>query len=105
MKNIKLAYSSVIASALVIIFTTVVTIWAELSPTLKNILKSFSGHHWVSKSILVVLIYLVALAIFYFLPKSINPNALSKSIINLIIITILSALTIFLFFVWHYLNA
>lgn len=100
--NIKIIYSSLIASILAIIFATVVTIWGELSPDLKGFLKNFSGHHWVSKSILVMLIYFMGLAVFYFLPKNMGSEIIRKGLIVLIITTIVGTLAIFLFFISHY---
>lgn len=104
MKNIKLIYSSSIASTFAIIFAVVITIWGEFSLPLKNSLKDFSGHHWVSKSIFVMLIYFISLGVFYVIPKTIGPKTIHRALTSLIVITVAGILTIFLFFVGHYLG-
>jgi hypothetical protein len=104
MKNLKLIYSSSWAASLAIAVTAIITIWGELSPALKGTLKDFTGHHWISKSLLVVLVYLIGLIVFYFVWREITPEALRKSLIYLNLITIISVLAVFLFFVWHYLG-
>lgn len=104
MKNLKLIYTSSWAASLTIVLTAIITIWGELSPALKGILKDFTGHHWVSKSLLVVLVYLIGLFVFYFILREITPAALRKSLVYLSLLTIIAILAVFLFFVWHYLG-
>lgn len=102
MRNIKLLFASSMASVLVVVFVAAITILAELFPPLKTVLKNFSGHHWVSKSILVVLIYSVALAIFYLAPGNISHQTVRRSLVFLIIMSIASAVAIFIFFTIYY---
>ena len=102
MNKTKLAFSSSIAASLTVIVITVVTIWGELSPVFKDFLKSFTGHHWLTKSVLTLLIYFVGLAVFYLLPKNIGPKTVSRGLIFLIVTALSGSLAVFLFFVWHY---
>jgi len=103
MNKTKLAYSSSIAAILAIITIMVVTIWGELSPPFKAWLAGFTGHHWLSKSVLSLIVYFVGLAVFYLLPKNIGPNTVRRGLIFLIVTTLAGSLAVFLFFVWHYL--
>ena len=102
-KIVKLAYSSSISATLTVIVIVVVTIWGELSPVFKSFLKSFTGHHWLTKSVLSLLVYFAGLAVFYLLPKNIGPHAVRRGLIFLILVALAGSLAIFLFFVWHYL--
>src|SRR3989344_3893952 len=69
MKKEKLVYASAIASILSIVFVVILTIWADLNAPLKDYLKSLSGHHWVTKSYGIVLVYFGAVLLFLVLPK------------------------------------
>lgn len=104
MKKIaKLVNSSSIAATLTVIVITVVTICGELSLAFKDFIKSFTGHHWLTKSALSLLVYFGGLVLFYLLPQNIGPNTIRRGLIFLIIITLAGSLAVFLFFVWHYL--
>ncbi|HEY4484430.1 MAG TPA: hypothetical protein VI978_01770 [Candidatus Paceibacterota bacterium] len=103
MNKTKLLYASSAAAILAIASTTAVTIWGELSPTFKNLLAGFTGHHWVTKSLLSLLVYLGGIALFYFLSKNINTNKISKGLTFLISSALICSLILFLFYFLHYL--
>ncbi|MBI2064005.1 MAG: hypothetical protein HYT65_03385 [Candidatus Yanofskybacteria bacterium] len=102
MKNLKLTFSSSIAASLSVITITVITIWGELSSPFKAWLAGFTGHHWLTKSVLSLIVYFGGLAVFYLLPKNMGPKTIRRGLIFLIIITLAGSLAVFLFFVWHY---
>ena len=104
MNKTRLAFSSSIAAILSIIIIMVVTIWGEFSPVFKNFLKSFTGHHWLTKSALSLVVYFGGLAVFYLIPKNIGSNTLRRALIFLILTALAGSLSVFLFFVWHYLK-
>lgn len=104
MKSLKLVNSSSTAAGFSIALIAVLTIVAELSPALKAALTNFSGHHWVTKSILVVLVYLAGLAMAYLFSKNISLETVRKNLTILILVTAASTLAIFLFYVGHYLG-
>lgn len=56
MKIIK-TNSAVLATIVVIIFITTITIVAGLSPLLKGWLKETFGHHWVAKGMLATVLW------------------------------------------------
>jgi uncharacterized BrkB/YihY/UPF0761 family membrane protein len=102
MNKSKLILSSSFATIITIVFVVVLTIWAELSVPIKDWLKNFSGHHWTSKSILSVLLYVVATAVLYWLlPKS-GDNYLKKTLGLLLGFTIFGTLILALFFTGHH---
>lgn len=100
----KLILSSTIASVVSILFVTIITIWGESSPPLKDFLKGLTGHHWVTKSVGVILIYIAVMAFIYFVFPKINSQIVAKKIMNLVLVTILGTLAILAFFVWHFIQ-
>ena len=102
MNKLKLIYSSVVASLFSVIFITVITIWAERSKPLKDWLAGVSGHHWVTKGIFSLAIYIVAGIVTYFLVKEIGNNKINKLIMLLIWATILGIFAILGFYSMHY---
>ena len=99
----KLIYSSAIAASVNIIAVTVVTIWAELAPGFKSVLASLTGHHWITKSLMVVVLFPVVLGLVRGLSRGeITDEQTAKSLWALIIITDIGFVVILGFFVWHY---
>jgi len=102
MNKLKLIYSSVVASLFSVAFVTVITIWAERSKPLKDWLAGVSGHHWVTKGIFSLAIYIVAGIVTDFLVKEIGNNKINKLIMLLIWATILGIFAILGFYSMHY---
>lgn len=100
MKN-RLIYASSIAAVLNAIFVTVITIFAELNEPFKNWLKSLSGHHWTSKSILSIALYLIILVLFYVTLRNVGPQKIRGAISLALWSAVLGSIAIFLFFVGH----
>lgn len=98
---LKLAYSSSIAATLAIIFITALTIWAELSPPLKDSLTAITGHHWVTKSVLTMAVYAVGFIVFYYAFGA-NAPRVRRAVITLIVISWLATAGLVVFFFWHY---
>lgn len=98
----KLIISSAYAAIITTIFVVVITIWAELSAPLKDWLKNFSGHHWVSKSIFSALLYVSVAALLYALPRQYNENSTGKIIYFLLAFLMLGVAAIALFFTGHH---
>ena len=102
MNKSKLIISSAYAAILTIIFVVVITIWAELSAPLKDWLKNFSGHHWTSKSIFSVLLYAVATIVLYLSPHKYSDDRFKKTLVFLLVFTILGTVILTLFFTGHH---
>lgn len=62
MKIIK-TNTAVLATVVVIIFITIITIVADLSPIVKEWLKKTLRHHWIAKSVIAMLLWVVVAAI------------------------------------------
>ena len=102
MNKPKIIVSSAYAAIITIIFVVVITIWAELSVPLKDWLKNFAGHHWTSKSIFSALLYAVAAAVLYLLPLKHVDGRLKKTLVFLLVFTILGTVILALFFTGHH---
>ena len=102
MRKQKLIFASAYAAIITNDFVVIITIGAELFAPLKNWLKNFSGHHWVSKSILSALLYAVATILFYFIFRNPNETRIRKSLILLFASLILGIAAISLFFTGHH---
>ncbi len=92
-----LNYSAILTVVLIV----VLTIWSELSQPFKSILTDITGHHWVTKSSFSLIFFVLSYFILVNLLKEESRN-LKKEVILVIIITILGALAIFGFYVWHF---
>lgn len=103
-KQAKPVYASAVASILAVSFVVITTILAELSPGLKDVLKGLTGHHWVSKSVFMMLLYLAVFALLYFSTKEISPEKLRSALTRLILVTIAGTLAIFIFYILHFLG-
>ncbi|OGN14670.1 MAG: hypothetical protein A3J47_01090 [Candidatus Yanofskybacteria bacterium RIFCSPHIGHO2_02_FULL_43_22] len=100
--KLKLVISSAYASIITIVFVVIITVWAELSMPLKDWLKNFSGHHWTSKSIFSISIYIVATLVLCLLPNKYSDGHIKRSLELVLIVTLLGIVTITLFFTGHH---
>lgn len=101
MNKQKLVISSAYGAILSIVFVVVITIWAEFSAPLKNWLTNFSGHHWTSKSIFSVLIYVIATLLLYLLPQNKTQEHIKNAVASLLVFVILGTIALTLFFTGH----
>ena|SRR3989338_1613847 len=103
MNKSKLIISSAYAALITILFIVIITVTSELVPALKDWLKNFSGHHWVSKSIFSVLLYLIMTAKLYLLARNNNNDYnIKRSLKLLLVFTVLGVIAITLFYIGHY---
>lgn len=102
MNNLKLIFASASAAILSIAFSVTITIWAEFSAPLKDWLKNFSGHHWTSKSIFSLLLYVATALAIYCLPQTPDDVRLKKTLGWLLALAALGAIIITLFFAGHH---
>ena|SRR3989338_262501 len=104
MNKLKLIYSSSVSSIVTVFFITAVTLSAELSPALKNWLAGVTGHHWVTKGIFSLIIYLLLLALLYFSTKRVNGAMVNNLITVLIFSTLMGIVAILSFYTLHFLK-
>jgi len=106
MKNLKLIWSSAYSALITGLAVVAVTIYMEYSPAFKVVLTNLTSHHWISKSVGSLILYFV---LFFILNKiggeNKNEFQVKRALWSLFIVTILSGLAIFAFFVWHFLAA
>ena len=104
MNKLRPIFASALAAIVTIVFVVVITVWAELSIPLKNWLKSFSGHHWTSKSIFSALLYVAATVIFYWSFRNPSEVVLRKLLVFLLVFMVLGVLGITAFYTGHHLG-
>jgi hypothetical protein len=90
-----------VATIFTIILTTIVTIYAEFSEGFKTFLKSLIGHHWITKSVLSIVVFF---AFYLFIKKSDKKIDILGEVWKVILVTLLCSLVLFFFFAWHYLK-
>ena len=92
-----LVYSAIGAVWLVV----AMTLGAELSAPFKALLAKLTEHHWISKSLIATLVFVI----FYFmLKKSDDSRGMLGSVLFLIVSIVLGGLAIFGFYLWHFLQ-
>lgn len=89
------------ATWLTTILMVVLTIWADLNEPFKKTLTMLTGHHWVTKSVLAI-VFFIMLCLFF--QGSKETKQLKKEITWTVAVAILGSLTIFGFYVWHFLT-
>ncbi|MBI4160310.1 MAG: hypothetical protein HY506_00185 [Candidatus Yanofskybacteria bacterium] len=105
MEKEKLIYASAISAFTNAVFVVSITIVAELSAPVKSWLANLSGHHWTSKSIISVLLYLAVLTIVYLAVKSdLSSSRIRRSLYLCLGSVIAGSLIIFAFYVGHHLG-
>ena len=103
MNNFKLIWASALAAIITGIAVAGVTIVSDLYVPLKDMLKTLTGHHWITKSLGSIILYLILWGIF---GASVGDKSVEQGrrmLWSLFVFTILSALAIFAFYIWHYL--
>lgn len=103
MEKLKSIYASSYSASLAIIVVTFMTLYAELSPSFKSWLAEFTGHHWVTKSLITVLAYILFFVVFRFMKKIVNESNTKMSVFILLICSILGFVTILGFYVYEFL--
>lgn len=101
MNKYRTIYSSAFAALFSVWFVVVITIWAELSAPLKDLLKNLTGHHWVTKSWGVVIVYLLLFAAAYNYRTVAGPVEIKRKVNHLVASSILGAIVLIGFFIWH----
>ncbi|MBU4292906.1 MAG: hypothetical protein KJ770_02495 [Actinobacteria bacterium] len=97
MKNVKaLSISSIVSIA----FITIITIVAEMVKPLKDGLAAMTGHHWVTKSIIGMLLFIILAIILGYTTKADNKNS-AKFIWGTFWTTIGGSLALLIYFVIH----
>ena len=102
MNKLKTIYASAVAAALSIVTTTAVTIGGELSLPFKNLLKSFTGHHWITKSWLSIIVFAVVFVAVRILSKKENAARTRRAVAMLVWLTVAASLVLAGFYIFEY---
>lgn len=102
MKIFKLIYSSAIAAITAIVAVTAATIASEMSHAFKNWLQSVTGHHWITKSWLSIIVFISGFLAVYFLAREPDDSRLRFALIALILSVWMGSAIIIGFFIWEY---
>ena len=105
MDKLKSIYASANSASITIAVVTIVTIGAELSAEFKTLLAGFTGHHWVTKSVLSVIVFVLFYGIFLLMGKSVSSKETKTALLLLQIVTILGFFLILGFYVYHFFTA
>lgn len=90
-----------LGAIMAILFIVAITIAAELSESLKNGLKDLTGHHWVTKGLLSIGVFLVTAIITHPVFRK-RPKELMRWGFIVAAVALVGAVVLFLFFVGHY---
>jgi len=97
MKNIRaLSISSIVSIGVV----TLITVIGELAEPFKNGLKALTGHHWVTKSIIGMLLFVILAVILGYTTRHDNKNS-AKFIWGVFFTTLVCSLVLLVFFTVH----
>lgn len=100
MRNIPLkAFSTAIH--VVIWFVVVATIAAEVLPVFKEFLANTFGHHWIAKSDIAVILFVVVALL---MSRSKDPEDVSILIRGVLISTLVGIVVIFAFYLAHFMG-
>jgi len=103
MNNLKAIYVSAHSAVASIVVTVFLTIFSEFSAPFKNWLTGFTGHHWITKSWISLIVFVLMYAIFSVACKTVNGAQTRKALVLLEVISILAFLTILGFFAYEFL--
>jgi hypothetical protein len=87
------------AAALAIIVLTVLTIISELMPALNDFLKKIAYHHWIAKSVIVLVVYFIFSWIWG--RSQDTDDKASGAVKMLVIVTVINGIVIFGFNTIH----
>ena len=103
MDKLKSIYASAYSAALTIITVVAITIGAELSVPFKNWLAGFTGHHWVTKSWISLLVFILFFGIFKFRKTSADESRTKRALLALQVFAVLGFIAILGFYIYEFL--
>lgn len=89
------------STTLTIIFVVMLTLWSEISKSLKTFLASITGHHWVTKGVFSLVFFVIVYFVISRTRKD-SVDSIHRIIYPVIIATVLGGIIIFGFYVWHF---
>ena len=102
MDKLKSIYASAYSATVTVAVIAAVTIGAELSADFKTWLAGFTGHHWITKSLLTLIVFGVFYGLFRLLGKSASEIRTQRALIMLQAFIILGFLVILGFYIYEF---
>jgi len=102
MDKLKSIYASAYSAAITIAVVTAVTIGTELSVPFKTWLAGFTGHHWVTKSWMSLIVFVLFYGIFRITSKSAADIETRKALLVLEITAIAGFFIILGFYMYEF---
>ena len=102
MDKLKPIWASAYSATITIVVVVTMTIGAELSVPFKNWLTGFTGHHWVTKSWISVLVFALFFCVLRFLGKPVGESQTRKALIVLQAVAVLGFLAILGFYIYEF---
>lgn len=102
MNKLKPIYASAYSSVVAIVTVVGLTIGAELSVPLKTWIAGFTGHHWVTKSWISIIVFVLFFVIFQFSNKSVTESQTKTVLTMLQIFIVLGFLAILGFYIYEF---
>ncbi len=103
MNKLKSIYASAHSATVTILTVTVVTIYSELYTQFKNWLASFTGHHWVTKSYMSLIVFALFYILLFSVKQSVSSQDTRKALVIMQVVTILGFISILGFYVYEFL--
>ncbi len=100
-KKSKIIFSIAIGAIAAAIFITIITISADLYLPIKGWLKNIFSHHWVGKSVLAAVVFLLFAVLIWPFSKRADDEKIRKILVLLNWLLIAGSLAIFGFFIWE----
>lgn len=97
----KIVRAAIIGAISTLIFIVAITIMADLVPDIKDMLKNAFTHHWVGKSVLSVIFFILISMIAYFGITNPDDTTLPAMLRLLSCFAILGTMLIYGFFVYE----
>lgn len=102
-RSLRFINAALLATILVVILVVKLTILGELSEPFKAWLKDISGHHWVTKGIFAVTLYILAFLLLAFFVRPLGNERFLKPLLRLTVgAAFLGTCVLLGFFTWHF---
>ena len=102
MDKLRSIYASAYSAAISIVAVAAITIMAELSPAFKNYLARLTGHHWVTKSWISIILFVLLFYVFRLAGKSAGESQTRKALLVLGVAAILGFIAILGFYAYEF---
>lgn len=102
MNKLRSIYASALGAIASITVVTAVTIIGELSEPFKNWMKGFTGHHWVTKSWISIIVFFLGYMIVRAVVRDPAPVRVRRMLAVLITFAFLGTAALFVLFFWEH---